>query len=229
MNLREGLPPLPRYMTRLPLDARGYPVPWFVQWFDEKGVGTEPGVGKPDFRIVDARRFRPAVRQDLCWLCGNRMGVYRAYVIGPMCAVNRISGEPPSHRECAEFAAIACPFLSKPKAARRDAGLEALRDGGGSGVEYSPSGIARNPGVALVWITRDPIRIVRYEPVPLFNVGEPVETLWFAEGRRATRAEIMESITSGLPLLRGEAVLEGPKALAEFDVQVDRAMQLLPG
>lgn len=27
------------------------------------------------------------------------------FVVGPMCELNRISGEPPSHRECAEFSA----------------------------------------------------------------------------------------------------------------------------
>ena len=40
--LCKDLPPLPRRFLGLPIDDRGYPVPWFVHWVD----------GKPDFRLV---------------------------------------------------------------------------------------------------------------------------------------------------------------------------------
>ncbi len=194
-TLRPGLPPLPRRMRSLPIDERGYPVPWFVQWFLPDGTATNPGVGKPDFRVADGRKRDAAVKHRLCWLCGENLGKQFAFVISPMCAVNRVSGDPPSHVSCAEFAAIACPFLARPKALRREAGLP---DGG----KIPGFGIMRNPGVALVWITTG------YELVDdgkggfVLRIGGPAGLLWYAEGRQATRAEIMESMRGPMPRRR---------------------------
>src|SRR5215831_18617572 len=121
MTLRPELPPLPRRMKALPVD-RGYPVPWFVEWID----------GVPDFRIMDGRKLVRAVRERLCWVCGQPLGSFLAFTVGPMCAVNRISSEPPSHRDCAVFSAKACPFLTRPTMRRREAGRpeEAEQPGG---------------------------------------------------------------------------------------------------
>lgn len=202
--LRPGLPPVPPRMKGLPRDKRGYPVPYFVQWFKDVGgkhVAAERGEGEPDFRVTDGRALKACVQFDSCWLCGQKLGTYVAYVIGPMCAVNRVSGEPPCHKDCAIFGATACPFLSKPKAGRREAGLP--EEG-----QWSESGLKRNPGVALVWVTRDKLKIVRRSPTPLFHVGSPVECLWFAEGREATRAEVLASIDSGMPLLEQTCDME---------------------
>jgi hypothetical protein len=79
--------PMPDRVARLPR-ARGYPAPWFVAWVE----------GKPEFRVVREGGVVEAARADRCWICGQRLGRYRAYAIGPMCAVNRTSSEPPSHR-----------------------------------------------------------------------------------------------------------------------------------
>ena len=179
MNTVENIPPR---IAKLPTDARGYPVPWFVAWID----------GAPDFRVVEQGRIGEAILDQRCWICGEKLGRYLAFVIGPMCAVNRISSEPPSHRECAEFAARACPFLTMPKMKRNEKGLPE---------DYqAPAGvfIKRNPGVAVLWISES-YHLIKDRGGVLFEVGKPVEVLWFAEGRKATRAEIMESITSGFP------------------------------
>src|SRR5205085_2956452 len=134
----------------------------------------------------------------LCWLCGQRLGTYLAFVIGPMCAINRISSEPPSHRDCAEFAAVACPFLARPQAQRRTANLD-------PNVEPAAGmPIKRNPGVALVWVTRE-YKIVSAPKAQggsgwLWQVGRPTAVRWYAEGRTATRDEVMASITSGMPV-----------------------------
>src|SRR5262245_39698608 len=90
---REGLPARPPRIKRLPLDARGYPVPWFVAYVD----------GVPDFRIVDTPKIGVAWNKQRCWICGGQLGRYLAFAIGPMCAVNRVSSEPPSHLECAMY------------------------------------------------------------------------------------------------------------------------------
>jgi|SRR5712671_6921709 len=219
--LRKDLPPLPRRMRSLSIDERGYPVPWFVQWFLPDGRGAEPGVGKPDFRVADGYKRESTIKHRLCWLCGQKLGRQFAFVIGPMCAVNRVSGDPPSHVSCAEFAAVACPFLARPKALRREAGLP---DGG----TVPGFGIMRNPGVALVWITTGYEVIDDQKGGFVFRIGGPVGLLWYAEGRQATRAEVMASIESGLPILQAAAKDDGPDAEAALAQQAIAALELVP-
>lgn len=185
MSARASLPAMPARIAKLPIDSRGYPVPFFVAYVD----------GRPDFRIMDPRKWMDCVQFGRCWICGETLGGIKAFTIGPMCAINRISAEPPSHRECAEFAAKACPFLILPKAQRREANMPELAEPPGSMLR-------RNPGVALVWVTRKFRRVTDGKGGLLFEVGDPLEALWFAEGRVATRAEVLASIESGLPSLQ---------------------------
>jgi len=44
------------------------------------------------------------VRHKRCWLCGQPLGKFMCFVVGPMCAINKTSAEPPSHRDCALYA-----------------------------------------------------------------------------------------------------------------------------
>src|SRR5215467_7036859 len=99
---------MPLRFHKLPISENGFPVPKFVSFID----------GKPDFRVVDGRYVLEAIKRRLCWLCGETLGRYMSFVIGPMCAVNRVSSEPPSHFECAQFAVQACPFLTQPRRPR---------------------------------------------------------------------------------------------------------------
>jgi hypothetical protein len=209
--LRPNLPPLPHNMRDLPVDTRGYPVPFFVQWIN----------GVPEFRLMNRGKMDRCVLLKLCWVCGKPLGNRLiAFTIGPMCAINRISSEPPQHPECAEFSAMACPFLPMPKMRRRTDGLPEGTKGDGAGIM-----IDRNPGVTLVWLTRR--WTVLQEPNGyLFSVGAPIKTMWFAEGRRANRSEVLASIESGLPLLRELAV--SPEEMAELETRRKAAMKLLP-
>lgn len=201
--------PVPARVAALPT-YRGYEVPWFVVWYD----------GVPDFRVADSGKLADAIRFGLCWVCGQRTGRTVAFVIGPMCAVNRISAEPPAHRDCAVYSARRCPFLSRPTMQRRDRGLPEHVDPAGVMVE-------RNPGVALVWTTRSH-KPFRAPGGVLFNLGEPVETLWFAHGRPASRDEVLASIESGFPLLRAAADVDGAEAVAMLDAQLEVALRLVP-
>jgi hypothetical protein len=219
MNPSKILPP-PVAMQFLPKDHRGYVVPFFVEWVD----------GKPDFRVIDGRKLRRCVHEKLCWLCGGPLNSRTvAYVVGPMCALNRTSSEPPSHVECAEYAAKVCPFLTMPKAQRREANMPAGH------VEAPGVGLKRNPGATLVWVTRDRLKPFSVPRGPngeragtLFDIGSPIKTLWFAEGRPALRAEVLASIESGLPLLLEVAKTDRDGALAELERRRLDAMQYLP-
>lgn len=205
---------MPGRIARLPRtnDNRNFPVPWFVAWID----------GKPDFRIVGPGKIERAVRERLCWVCGGRLTRHMAFLIGPMCAVNRISSEPPCHTECAVYSALHCPFLTHPTMTRRGAGKpeEAAKPAGHM--------IERNPGVALVWVTRSYQLVSDGQGGVLFRIGDPAETRWFAEGRPATRAEVEASIESGLPILRQQAELDGKTALVALERMTEAATRYLP-
>ena len=99
-TLRPGLPPLPPKMLRLPIDARGFPVPFFVALID----------GVPDHRMVEPTAMERCVKLGLCWICGTALGRHKAFVIGPMCSITRTISEPPSHLECATFVYTRTPY-----------------------------------------------------------------------------------------------------------------------
>ena len=211
-RVRPEFEPMPGRMTSLPVDDRGYPVPWFVAWVD----------GKPEFRAMDPTKFVRAIREKLCWVCGQRLGVNVCFVAGPMCGINRTSSEPPSHLECARWSARNCPFLSNPRMCRREDELT-------NEMKENVAGIAirRNPGVAMLWITR------QYEIFPdgkgryLIQMGEPQSVEWWAEGRAATQEEVQASIDSGLPNL--EAVARSEKGGLEFlGKSIERFQKWIP-
>jgi len=208
MVMVEITPP-PR-IAKLPRDSAGRPVPWFVYWKD----------GVPDFRVIGPGKVADAYYKRLCFVCGEPLGKFAAFVIGPMCAINHTSGEPPNHRDCALYSVRACPFLTTPRMHRRERDLPKDYDMPGIG-------ITRNPGVALVWITKT-YRPLNTPTGPICKFGEPVETLWFCEGRPATRAEIIHSIETGLPILRQLAQDEGPAAVKDLETRYNRMLALLP-
>src|SRR3982750_2311957 len=130
--------PLPARLARRPVSERGFPVPWFVSLID----------GKWDFVNLDPNKIHEAYHRNLCWICGQPLGKFKAFVIGPMCAINRVSSEPPSHRECAGYAVRACPFLARPNMRRNEAA--AMNNG-----ETVPGiMIQHNPGATLMWMTK---------------------------------------------------------------------------
>jgi hypothetical protein len=204
---------VPTTIAGLPRDKHHRYVPWFVS--------TE--TGEPDFRVIRRGGIPEAVNRQLCWVCGTHRGREAAFVIGPMCAINRISAEPPSHRECARYSADVCPFLTTPSMTRRERGLP------GDRVDPAGKAIWRNPGVALVWYSRS-WKIV-YDPNggALFDVGEPSRVYWRCQGREATRAEVLASIDSGFPILLKQAEEDGGGALDKLQRQHTAAMKLLPG
>ncbi len=202
---------MPASIAKLPRDPKTkLPVPFFVEWIQEL----------PDFRIVDGRKLAAAVKERRCWICGERLGTVAAFIIGPMCAVNRVSAEPPSHHDCASYAARACPFLSQPSMRRNEKNLpEGYADGPGIPIR-------RNPGVSLVWVTG------RYSPFRteggwMFDVGEPALVEFLREGRPATYAEVMASVESGLPLLAASAEADGKEAVRVLSQMTHEAKALI--
>jgi hypothetical protein len=181
--LRPELEKLPARLARLPVDARGYPIPF---------------------------------------VCGEVLGRWLAFTIGPMCSITRTAPEPPTHRECAEWSARNCPFLSRPGMVRRDEGLPDQT--------VQPAGvmITRNPGVVAVWSTRSFQRFPDPDGRPLIRIGEPEGVTWWCQGRPATRDEVEDSVASGIPILLEMARSEGPAAIDSLNRQYERARCLFP-
>lgn len=205
---------IPDRMHHLPIDRRGYPVPWFVAMVN----------GEWDFRVVAPGKTITAIQKNKCWLCGLPLGVYKAFVTGPMCTITRTSAEPPSHLDCALYAAKACPFLTKPNMKRNE------KDMPEEGTDPAGIFIKRNPGVTAIFITKifKPIQVRRETKGNdiLIRMGEPERIEWYAEGRLATRVEVLRSIDTGLPLLEAEAIKDD--AMAELKQYKDRLWRWLP-
>jgi hypothetical protein len=207
---RQDLPVIPKRLLPLPVE-RGYPVPWFVAQVD----------GHYDFRCIDYRKMEPAIKKKLCWICGQKLGAYLAFGIGPMCCINRTIAEPPSHKECMRWAMTVCPFLIQRQEERRETHLpEGIKEAAGLGNK-------RQPGVIVLWIT------TAYQPFKapggiLFKIGEPLEVQWFRQGRLASRAECLESIDSGYPFLLELAQKDGAEGVQQLEKRKIEAMKLLP-
>ncbi len=205
---------MPQRMKALPVSKLGFPIPYFAEEVN----------GERDLRVVSAVKMAHAVRNDLCWVCGIKLGKFKAFVIGPMCGINRTISDPPSYRDCAIFSAKNCPFLSRPLAKRRTDGLpEDKQDAAGFGLK-------RNPGAVGVWVTKSyrPFRPDAGNSGILFRIGDPEEVLWFANGREATREDVQQSVDTGLPSLWELAELDGPEGKLALQQSIDRFAPLLP-
>lgn len=209
-SLRSDLPTLTPRIAALPVDERGYPIPFFVASVD----------GKPDFRMSDPAKMRRCVREKLCWTCGQPLGKFVTFPIGPMCSISRTTAEPPSHLDCSEWSVKGCPFLSKPQMTRRN--HEEVKAQGSVAGEM----IERNPGVTALWTCTGFSFFRDGRGGLLIEVGEPESVSWWREGRLATRAEVMESITSGLPRLVKPDSDEEEKSALETARQ--KALEYLP-
>lgn len=194
-------PDLPERMKDLPVDHRGFPVPWFVAWQN----------GEPVFPAMDPDKLRQAIIFSRCWVCGQPLGRFKIFVIGPMCVINAISSEPPSHVLCAQFAAKHCPFLANPRMGRVP-----IDKYGGCKENVAGVMLDRNPGVTALVEVQGPIFPVRDGEGVLFEVKPIASVDWWSQGRRATRAEVEASLSSGLPTLRDMALKQGQRAVDQL-------------
>jgi len=206
----------PPHVQHLPIDPKrgGIRVPWFVDWVD----------GVPEFRAMDRKKWRLALTDSLCWVCGTKLGRHRVFVLGPMCGLNRTTSEPPCHADCALWSARVCPFLSRPKMVRRDnSDLLAL-----GAVDAPGFGLERNPGVTLLWWTRT---YRTYRPASgnqtgeLLEIGDAEQVRWLVEGRNATRADVVDAIGRGIGALREACDLEdGPFRREAAHAELERRL-----
>jgi hypothetical protein len=98
--------PVPERMQRFPR-WRGYPIHYTV-WRD-------PTTGEPNFRVMHEPRRVECFKKNWCHLCGRNLGAGPyCFIGGPKCVAQGAFIDGPMHRDCAEYAARVCPFLSSP-------------------------------------------------------------------------------------------------------------------
>jgi len=204
--------PMPARIRSLGLTEQGWPRLFFATEIE----------GKLDLRMMDPLKHHMAIRQRRCWLCGGALGRHLAFVAGPMCVITRTSSEPPCHYDCAYYATQACPFLTRPHMHRREAGLP-------EEAETVGLAIMRNPGVTAIYVTRD-YTTFKVGKGTLIRMGKPERVEWYAEKRPATREEIEESITTGVPALweACEKDRDPPGARHELTQRIEAVQELLP-
>ena len=115
--------PMPPGVAARPRDARGYPVPAITPWVD----------GAPRFGVTSVERTFLCAVERRCSICALVMptgpvwrivGGAEAAVIAAAAAEGRPfrnaapTAEAPGHRSCMLYAAVVCPWLSRPTARR---------------------------------------------------------------------------------------------------------------
>ncbi len=110
MNKPNHLPEIPEIMKSLPIDDRGYPIPYFVSTRED---------GSRDFRFADAKKQINCIKFKKCWICGKPMSAGIYYIItGPIGRSNKHVSDPGMHEACARFSLFACPHMYFEKADR---------------------------------------------------------------------------------------------------------------
>jgi hypothetical protein len=204
-------PHAPSRIGRLPTDRRGFPAPWFVAWRD----------GVPQFPVIDAAKLSLAWREELCWVCGDRLGTYRAWVVGPMSVIEGATPEPPNHRDCAAFSVASCPHLANAQA-KYSANHQDHPD------FAAQANVSRlRSGATAIWVTKGRgATPFRAGGGLLFGLEEPSSLHWYAQGRLATAGEVREAIAVGLPTLQQAA--EAERRTAAFARRLQWLEQWIP-
>jgi len=121
---------IPPFLDHLKVDARGYPIPFFVPYID----------GKPDFRFVTAEKIHLCVEKKLCGICGKKLFEFSYFCTGPVGLQSGSHSDPPAHKQCLEYALKTCPHLVFEKTTRNERGelYKELREQDFVGIETKP-------------------------------------------------------------------------------------------
>lgn len=103
--------PIPKELSHLKVDKRGYPVPFFVSYIK----------GEPEFRFLNPDRLQMIFDTKVCNICGKKLPKdYCYFISGPLGLKNCVATDGGMHRVCAEFSLQACPHIFFQKAQYRE-------------------------------------------------------------------------------------------------------------
>lgn len=166
-------------MAGLPLDPAGHPIFWC--FLRENAVAI-------------------ALNEKRCFFCGEKLGSYFAFVIGSISTILRTYPQPPAHRLCALYAALAAEGTL----------------------------LRRTSSISAVWLTQGYKPEALPDGRTRIQLGDPTEVLWFKQGREATEAEITEELETAYALLLDTAKAEGDRAVEALTISYAMARNLAP-
>lgn len=166
---------IPSRMRSLPRNSAGSPEPWCAS-------------------------LPEAVNKRLCWLCGEKMGAYAAFLLDARQSITRLAEAPPSHRECALFVAQD-QSSDYPKPAT---------------------------GPLIVWITRAYLPRPDGRGGTNCLITEPENLFWFFEGRPAPKSMAIEDLEREFAPLRDNAEKEGRRAVAALAIYFSAIRSRVP-
>ena len=199
---------MPPAVAGRPRDARGFPIPAITPWAD----------GTPQFGLTSTARTFLCAFERRCSICAATMppgsvwrvvGGEEADAIGDAITEGRAfrnaapTAEAPGHRACMLYAAMVCPWLTRPNARRgQDAGIAGLS-----------RGARRGHGGAVVGFRTFDFSYSA-EPGVLFRFDGVVEFLPHEVG-----TEHAEALRSAIP---GDSTMDSPPYLLADEQLADR-------
>ncbi len=166
MNKPMDSVPLPQQMAHLPLDPRGYPIPFIV---------LRDRAGRPHFTINDSAQVQQCVKFSLCGICGKPLGTASAkhpdkgpwLVAGPGSFYSQRGAflDPPMHRVCATYALQVCPYIANPSYGKRidDATLDPAQMPAGTAILATSGTPDRKPPMFVLGHAR---KLIAFSPSP---------------------------------------------------------------
>jgi hypothetical protein len=100
---------VPANLQHLPFN-RGYPVPYFVHWKDDK----------PLFHFANPQKWKACLKYKKCWVCGRELKGALFMLTGPKGLANRVGTDTFMHEDCARQSLQLCPHMLHEKADRRE-------------------------------------------------------------------------------------------------------------
>lgn len=183
---------LPDRIARLPRDRRGYPVPWNAL----RGVDDAP-----IFTVNDDRKGWRAFREQLCPICGERLGRWRWFVGGPLSAFDEHGWflDQSAHHECVRFALQTCPYLAAPRYLGRIDVADPAKLPPEARILLDETQIPERPEV-LVAVSGEKIQVqVRGPLIPYTRPSRPFLGYEFwRHGRQITEEEAMPYLRTAL-------------------------------
>ncbi|GLH30150.1 hypothetical protein WSS15_28000 [Acetobacter pasteurianus] len=174
-----GNVPIPSRMLNLRRLNSGLPIPKFATWEGDK----------PNLTVMNRDFFGTALRNKLCWICGQKMGRFASFVGGPKSTASKCFVEPPMHRDCAEFAMQVCPYLVTGNNERKNK-LTPLEEKQHRSAGTDPD----NPIIFGMSISNDWHFISGENCFFLKNVAE---VIWWKHGKLASSKEAEKAVLEG--------------------------------
>lgn len=136
---------IPDFLSHLPVDSRGYPVPYFIIVKD----------GVPNFKFVDNDKRKDAFDRKICGICGKKLDKKEFWFVGgPLMLKNRVATDIHMHGKCAKASLSLCPYLHHQKADRVSTGDE-------PGVIKTPHIVPDKPSIVYL-VMADHVEWIRH-------------------------------------------------------------------